>query len=627
MYASTIRSDTSTRRPQLFERQGVPSSQVPDGHVSPTSPDDDELGASIVDKQEQHIPYSPSSSAPSSPSAPCIDPQDLSVSIHVLSTAVGNTHDETQAPLTSEREDLSLRLRKIFQFDESERVSSCHPCWLFRGIVLQGHMYVMTSQVCFYAYLPSKEDRVLRAGSLRKRTKHTHRFSKHWAVLRGRALSWYDSERDPYFPQDHIDLRNITAVESSPPSSATEGRVSSGRFQIHTPYRVFTFETNSFASRDNWVLALRKAVFRAQNEGESVRISIPFETIIDVDGSENGLSSTGPSPVAVEQAQDMMTIKVVGAPSSSPTDSPVEEDFSMDEYIFLNVTNQNDTIRKLRERLIEHARDHRTEAVFSPEQSTSSLQAKNRPKILVRDSTSTLKSSLHPGVLDASARPDYVTPQEDCSSRRSCASQGESEGKRLDEALFGSTPRPNHTDTTLESTASLQHSLSESRHSYPPSLPRNQPPPSLPPSKRGRSYEGWNVPQWIKDASNIILTTKGAPGSWPALSGKLPQRAVHESWSSRPTPHSRSFARGWDSSYDSLEGRGSGPASTTGPLGQSDDLSNSGYSSYSLLEGPDGEAEQEEETIRQHFRDCFALPETEELLSRESQAVRGEREE
>ncbi|KDN36424.1 PH domain-like protein, partial [Tilletiaria anomala UBC 951] len=176
---------------------------------------------------------------------------------------------------------LSTKVRELFNLSEGETVQSCHPCWLFRTILLRGYVYFTNSYLCFYAYLPSKGNRATRAGPLMKRTRRTMRFSKHWAVLRGNALSWYESNKDPYFPQGHIDLRTVQDVSSV----AGDGKGKESQFTVETPERTFLFSAPSNDSRDVWVQAILKAVFRARNDGDSVRIGIPFETILDVEES------------------------------------------------------------------------------------------------------------------------------------------------------------------------------------------------------------------------------------------------------------------------------------------------------------------------------------------------------
>ena len=59
--------------------------------------------------------------------------------------------------------------------------------------VLQGYMYLTNSHLCFFAHMPIREDKVLKSGSLNKKTQRTKRWVKHWFVLKNDVLSWYQS--------------------------------------------------------------------------------------------------------------------------------------------------------------------------------------------------------------------------------------------------------------------------------------------------------------------------------------------------------------------------------------------------------------------------------------------------
>ena len=59
--------------------------------------------------------------------------------------------------------------------------------------VLQGYMYLTNSHLCFFAHMPIREDKVLKSGSLNKKTQRTKRWVKHWFVLKNDVLSGYQS--------------------------------------------------------------------------------------------------------------------------------------------------------------------------------------------------------------------------------------------------------------------------------------------------------------------------------------------------------------------------------------------------------------------------------------------------
>ena len=152
--------------------------------------------------------------------------------------------------------------------------------WVIVFLVLQGYMYLTNSHLCFFAHLPSREDQVLKSGSLNKKTQRTKRWVKHWFVLKNDVLSWYQSSsvslpsskdgdrwwicvpQDPYFPHGVLDLRYAMSCE------AWQER----GFRIKTNQKVVTLSADSIPSRDEWVKAIKKVIFKAQNAGESVKV-------------------------------------------------------------------------------------------------------------------------------------------------------------------------------------------------------------------------------------------------------------------------------------------------------------------------------------------------------------------
>ncbi|KAF9015467.1 hypothetical protein BDQ17DRAFT_1386196 [Cyathus striatus] len=161
---------------------------------------------------------------------------------------------------------LAEKLRDVFELDGITEVWAEMPCWLLRSVLLQGYMYLTNS------YL---EDQVLKSGSLNKKAQRTKRWIKHWFVLKNDALSWYQSSSDPYFPHGIVDLRYAISCE---PAGEKE-------FRVRTHQKSVTLGADSVPSRDEWVKAIRKVIFKAQNMGDSVKIAIPYPAILDVERS------------------------------------------------------------------------------------------------------------------------------------------------------------------------------------------------------------------------------------------------------------------------------------------------------------------------------------------------------
>ncbi|KAH9937404.1 glycosyltransferase family 1 protein [Fomitopsis serialis] len=229
------------------------------------------------------------------------------------------------------RSRLAEKLRDIFELQGIQEVVAEMPCWLLRSILLQGYMYLTDSYMCFFAHMPSKEDQVLKSGSMSKRAQRTKRWIRHWFVLKNDALSWYQSPSDPYFPHGIVDLRYAITCE---PLYEREIR-------LRTNQKTIRLSADSAPSRDEWIKAIRKVMFRAQNMGDSVKIAIPYSAIADVEKSSaidfsetieiKVMDKDHPSltdsyffayfrdlPAALEQIRD-----VVRASRGIPTDSHV----------------------------------------------------------------------------------------------------------------------------------------------------------------------------------------------------------------------------------------------------------------------------------------------------------------
>lgn len=563
----------------------------------------------------------------------------LHLSIHALSTAADDqpTASPASPPFDREgapdldsaqrsspglqpladREELSRRLRRIFDLDQTEELVSCHPCWLFRSILLQGYMYIMTSHLCFYAYLPSRQDKVLWAGSLRKRTRRTHRFSKHWTVLRGRALSWYESERDPYFPQDQIDLRDVIEV-SSPAhardsntaersgampgqSTSTQHGAELSRFEVTTPYRVFTFEAQDRSSCDHWVTAIRKAAFRAQNEGESVRISIPLETILDVDSSAAnplaGHTSKAEQGMGIQDVA-VVTIKVIHSNTG-------EAELTMDEYFFTNMADEAQFIHLLRERMVHFAQAQQLGPIRGPiggSVSTSLAKPIAIPSSVRRSGS--LKGSDTP----TSAKMIPATLP----------------GPELEAQLADAVTPSDFPHGTPPAAANLSTSVKTLRSSdvqtYPPSPPPGAPShlamSTLSISSSSSNERKWAVPQWLREVSSRL--TSNTSDNIQALASRIPRRAIRETWSAMPPQ-----AQGEVHEHDDMIDRQSSTLSPQHKAENEEDMESSIHSAYSILEAHDAEIDTDlkEQEILDQFRRYFSLPDSEQVLHHTSTSL------
>ncbi|GAB1517484.1 Sterol 3-beta-glucosyltransferase [Rhizoctonia solani] len=91
------------------------------------------------------------------------------------------------------RTKLAEKLKEVFGIPEIKEVVAEMPCWLLRSVLLQGYMYLTNTHLCFFAHMPTREDQVLKSGTMSKKAQRTKRWNKHWFVLKNDVLSWYQS--------------------------------------------------------------------------------------------------------------------------------------------------------------------------------------------------------------------------------------------------------------------------------------------------------------------------------------------------------------------------------------------------------------------------------------------------
>lgn len=95
-------------------------------------------------------------------------------------------------------------------------------------------------------------------------------------------MSYYTDPSDLYFPSGNIDLRyGISAALSEPKEKGKDAT----SFTVTTHQRTYHFKADSAASAKEWVKTLQKVIFRSHNDGDSVKISLPIENVIDIEES------------------------------------------------------------------------------------------------------------------------------------------------------------------------------------------------------------------------------------------------------------------------------------------------------------------------------------------------------
>lgn len=179
-------------------------------------------------------------------------------------------------------QDLATQVRKVFDLPAEERLDGHYPAWLLKSVMLQGQLYTTSQNLCFYAYIPRRDDITIKSGFLIKKSRTGPRYHRHWFILKNNILSYYDDASELYFANGNIDLkRAITATADV--DISVEGGFG---FRLITSDREYYFRADTASAATEWIKILQKLIFRLNNKGDCVKITIPIASILEVEESD-----------------------------------------------------------------------------------------------------------------------------------------------------------------------------------------------------------------------------------------------------------------------------------------------------------------------------------------------------
>ncbi|KAJ3548557.1 hypothetical protein NMY22_g1223 [Coprinellus aureogranulatus] len=465
------------------------------------------------------------------------------------------------------RERLADKLREIFELEGIHEVWAEMPCWLLRSVLLQGYMYLTDNYLCFFAHMPTREDQVLKSGSLSKRAQRTKRWVKHWFVLKNDALSWYQSSSDPYFPHGIVDLRYAVTCE---PYGDKE-------FRLRTHQKTVNLSADSVPSRDEWVKAIKKVIFKAQNLGDTVRIAIPYSVILDVERS------------SAMDFSETIEVKVVDK----------EDQFSVDSYFFAYFHDLGAALEQIREAVRAH-RSLPDQQIEHPLLDTTAVRNAmgaplDRPTSHLSNETVAPKPSTSGFRLSSLLRPfsDTIslhrTVTVPVDSRTANQDDYTLVSQRGDSSFVPLTTSPRPMEHSTQPTSAKEFDFrskpstnslpNTTEHTYPPSISTSSALDPNVPSLTRESTSSWSVgvPSWLKPSRRMF----GAGSSAPSSLAEPSTDVVKEVYSS--------------------------PSSASG----SQSRFGNGDLAFSILETPNMPVDQE---TTEKFRAYFAYDERETLL-------------
>ena len=121
---------------------------------------------------------------------------------------------------------------------------------------------------------------VSKTGYLSKRGRS--KYNRYWFILKGDVLSYYTNPADLYFPRNRINLQYAISAEVL---DAKEKSKEETTFVVTTDERKYQFKADSAMSATEWVRSIQKVIFRTHNEGNSVKISLPIQNVLEIEES------------------------------------------------------------------------------------------------------------------------------------------------------------------------------------------------------------------------------------------------------------------------------------------------------------------------------------------------------
>lgn len=125
-------------------------------------------------------------------------------------------------------------------------------------------------------------------------------------------LSYYRESTNQYFPHGQIDLS--FGISAGITDQDKEGL----HFSIVTRHRTYHFRADSAPSAKEWVKSLQRVIFRTHNDGDSVKISLPIDNVIDVEDSQM-MEFADTCKIRVIDNDETYAIDEVGTPPDACT--------------------------------------------------------------------------------------------------------------------------------------------------------------------------------------------------------------------------------------------------------------------------------------------------------------------
>ncbi|KAK7207814.1 hypothetical protein BZA70DRAFT_272268 [Myxozyma melibiosi] len=417
---------------------------------------------------------------------------------------------------------LAEKLMTVFGYKKKEEVLHEFPCYLLKSILLQGHMFITAKHIAFFAYIPQKTHTTFKSGTLSRKLHSPGRYSRFWCVVKDNVFSYFNSASELYFPVGSIDLRYALSVELSKPNlTLKEAGADPVSFTIVTQTKKYHFRADSFVSAQEWVSSIQQAIFRAQNEGDSVKIVIPSENVLDLEESP------------FMEFADTIKIKVVDVDGG--------EMYAIDDYFFTFFHDGEEALKALRENVMPYQQPTGASALAASsdgdddsdnEKMAASVLLDRHPRESILDTTEQRHDHhrrLSGGHL---SHVDSLRSRSPRSTSRLLSLRGRSPDPSSSSLSVDSGVGLPHRNSSplrvVSKMRNLVHSSSVISLPHPPAEPVSAP-ASLPPSPAEEVNSSTDTSEDIVDVGSA--SAQSSPPFDPATGSKAAKKPGNEGWS------------------------------------------------------------------------------------------------
>ncbi|KAI9265866.1 UDP-Glycosyltransferase/glycogen phosphorylase [Helicostylum pulchrum] len=299
------------------------------------------------------------------------------------------------------------KLKSIFSLPNNEVLKGEWPCYIVQSAIVPGFMYLSTNHICFYASLPKGITSCNKSGYLLLKKSSKNHYERYYFDIKQDVLAWFESSTDSYSPLGKIDLKDALAVRQS-----TKRKYG---LRIITMIKTWHLQADTSAALVEWTNALQKAIFRAKNNGTSLKIKLPFKKILDIEQTE------------AFEFQKFLLIRA----------AELDDSFAMDEFYFAYFSDIEHTFNCLKSAWEIRSHDPQFSVLTHDEANSDN----NSPSLSISD------------LYDTNSQPITIQP------KRSVVANALAVPAVLKDILYPST---SSSKSTVKSSASIKEDTSSS---------------------------------------------------------------------------------------------------------------------------------------------------------------------